>query len=389
MSQAHHAIIDPLIEPDPSDETGLNSHFGSTFAPRRDLVTPPSSAGLKDYSPVNIRPQDTGSSVETNPYRRSRTSTIMKSPTAQEGAMSSHRTSGRHDTPPSYPSPPNSASPRRQNFSNHRQDAFGTFDQGRPRRSSQPTSSNPFQDGGLTRGGSLRERYPGDNSHRPLDTIRKDSKVAYRTPHLRKKNFQGADIIDRLDKTTLSYHHEGPYDAANISRNLNLKHSPVAAVADSNEEALRATPRENIVDSVSKHRPLEGTANVPSGMPDRFGRVLDYQEGTDLQRDPLNGGDYKKWPGVQYHPDDLKAKGEPSYTIDKAIKEHNMYGDSGIELQPRRRNVSLGASDAPRDVPAESFEQHDGLGRSNTTGKGMGSTLKKRFGSLRRRKVAA
>jgi len=246
-----------------------------------------------------------------------------------------------------------------------------------------------MKEGGLTRGGSLRERYPGDKSHRPLDTLRKDSKTAHRAPHLRKKNFHGADIIDRLDKTTLSYHHEGPYDAANISRNLDWKHSPIAAVADSNEEALRATPRENIIDSVSRHRPLEGTANVPPGMADRFGRILDYEEGTDLQRDPLNGGDYKKWSGIQYHPDDLKAKGEPSYTIEKALKEHKAYGDSGTELQSRRRNVSMGAHNAPRDLPAEAFDQDGALRRSNSTGKStMGSTLKKRFGSLRR-KVAS
>jgi hypothetical protein len=117
-----------------------------------------------------------------------------------------------------------------------------------------------------------------------------------RAHHLRKKNFQGADVIDRLDKTTLSYHHEGPYDAASLARNLDYVHSPIAAIQDSNEEALRATPRENIIDAVTKHRPLEGVANIPPGMPDRFGRVLDYEEGADLQREA--GGDYRRWPGV-------------------------------------------------------------------------------------------
>jgi len=240
---------------------------------------------------------------------------------------------------------------------------------------------------GLTRGGSLRERYPGDMSHRPLDAIRKDNKTAHRAPHLRKKNFQGADIIDRLDNTGMSYHHEGPYDAANISRNLNYKYSPVAAVADSNEEALKATPRENIIDAVERHRPLEGTAIVPPGMQDRFGRTYDYQEGTDMQREA--GGDYKRWPGVQYHPDDLKGKGEPSYTIERALKEHKKYGDSGIEMHSRRRNVSMSSADAPRELPAETVGNTSGISRSNTTGKSMGSALKKRFGSIRRRKVEA
>jgi hypothetical protein len=171
----------------------------------------------------------------------------------------------------------------------------------RPRRSSQPSASNPFlnETSGLSRGGSLKGRYPGDTSHRPLDTIRKDTKTAYRSPHLRKKNFSGADIIDRLDKSGVSrYHHEGPYDAASIARNKDKKYSPVAAVQESNEEALRATPRENIADALDRHRPLEGVATVPPGMTDRFGRVYEYEEGTDMQRDPLNRGDYKRVPGM-------------------------------------------------------------------------------------------
>ena len=103
-------------------------------------------------------------------------------------------------------------------------------------------------------------------------------------------------MVDRLDDASFMYHHEGPYDAANISRNLDWKYSPIAAVHDSNEEALRATPRENIIDAITKHRPLEGVAVVPPGVPDRFGRVLNYEEGADLQRE--RGGDYRRWPGV-------------------------------------------------------------------------------------------
>ena len=168
------------------------------------------------------------------------------------------------------------------------------MDESRPRRSSQPTSSRPQSQhvSGRSRGGSLN-----DNS--PLDTIRKETKTAHRAHHLRKKNFQGADIIDRLDKTGVSrYHHEGPYDAASIARNKDKKYSPVAAVQESNEEALKATPRENIQDAVERHRPLEGVAIVPPGMADKFGRVYSYEEGTDMQRDPLNKGDYKRVPGV-------------------------------------------------------------------------------------------
>lgn len=384
--QAQHALIDPLVEPDPSEETGLNTHFGSTFAPRGKLPTPPGSAGYRRSPSVSIRPQSTGTSVETNPYRRSRASSVTREPRVQFSGNSPRKA---YNSSSHYPSPPNSASPRREQFSGYRNEAFGSSNsRGRPRRSSQPNPFNdpPQQSKAISRSGSLRERYPGDLSHRPLDIIKKDTKTAHRAHHLRKKNFQGADVIDRLDKTTSSYHHEGPYDAANIARNLSYTHSPVAAVQDSNEEALKATPRENIINAVTKHRPIDGTALIPPGVPDRFGRTYHYREGADLMREP--GSDYKRWPGVQYHPDDLKGKGEPSFTIERALKERKACGESGTEMQPRRRNMSLGAKDQPRNIAAQGVTG-DGLGRSNTTGKSMGSTLKKRFGSLRRRKADA
>ena len=298
--QAHHALIDPLIEPDPSDETGLNTHFRSTFAPAEPITPPGSGGNPKGFSSANVKPQTTGSSVETNPYRRSRASSDaskgVSARVSQVGPSSPQ--SRRYD----YPSPPNSASPRRARFSNnpfddnHRAEIFRPMNESRPRRSSNPPPSS-LNKTGRSRGGSLRERYPGDKSHRPLDVIRHDEKVAHRAPHLRKKNFQGAVVIDRLDMASFGrYHHEGPFDAASLARNQDVRYSPLAAVKDSNEEALKATPRENVEDAVRRHRPLEGVANIPPGMADRFGRVLNYEEGADLQREP--GGDYRRWPGV-------------------------------------------------------------------------------------------
>ena len=93
-----------------------------------------------------------------------------------------------------------------------------------------------------------------------------------------------------------AYHHDGPYDATLLARNMSFTSSPVEAVAASNEEALKATPREKIVDSVQKHRPLDGVAIVPPGVTDREGRVYHYEEGTDMMIE--DGGNYKRWPGV-------------------------------------------------------------------------------------------
>lgn len=70
----------------------------------------------------------------------------------------------------------------------------------------------------------------------------------------------GPDMIDRLDVAGYGkYHHEGPYDAALLARNTSWESSPIAAVTDTTEEALKATPRENILDAVRRHRPLDGT----------------------------------------------------------------------------------------------------------------------------------
>lgn len=126
--------------------------------------------------------------------------------------------------------------------------------------------------------------------------LKHDSKLAHRSPHLQRKHLPGADTIDRLDVAGGRYHHEGPYDAALLARNLTAIASPVEAVRYTNEQALRATPCENIVDAVERHRPLDGTASIPPGMADRFGRIYDYEEGADLMRE--TGADYKRWPGL-------------------------------------------------------------------------------------------
>jgi len=268
---------------------------------------------------------------------------------------------------------------------------------------------------GRRRGSSLGQRYPGDTSNRPLDIIRKESKLANRSPHLRKKHIPGADSIDTLDSSFLGgpYHHGGPYDATLLARNTSHKNSPVEAVRGSNEEALRATPRENIRDALDKHVPLQGVAVIPPGMRDLSGREMRYEEGADLMRESeAGGGAYKRWPGEKYHPEDLKGKGEPSYSIEKALKEHKHNhrrivsdGNSEYEMQThlrppnnRQRSVSGNEADLSRASGSNShgstlgvpgFDVDAYMGRSNSTGRSVGGALKKRFGSLRRSKKTA
>lgn len=139
--------------------------------------------------------------------------------------------------------------------------------------------------------------------------IKRETKVADRHPNHRSSHRRHrsaasqTDTIDALDTIGGSYHHGGPYDATLYSRNIHEKYSPLAAVRDSNMEAIRATPREFIQDSLQKHVPLQGTATVPNGGLDMSGKRMDYREGADLMREPdAPGGAYKRWDGIVGHP---------------------------------------------------------------------------------------
>ena len=149
---------------------------------------------------------------------------------------------------------------------------------------------------GRHRNSSLPSKHPGDTSNRPLDVLRRETRIAHRSPHLRKGHVPGPDSIDTLDTAGGKYHHEGPYDATLLSRNTSAFSSPVEAVRGTNDEALKATPPEKLQDSLRRHRPLDGTAMVPPGGHDQFGRRYEYEEGTDMMIE--NGGNYKRWPGV-------------------------------------------------------------------------------------------
>jgi hypothetical protein len=79
---------------------------------------------------------------------------------------------------------------------------------------------------------------------------------------------------------------------------MNPMYSPVAAVKHSNMEALKATPREFVQDSLEKHVPLQGTAMVPPGERYFGGRIMRYEEGADVMREAdAPGGAYGRWEG--------------------------------------------------------------------------------------------
>ncbi|KAK4672354.1 hypothetical protein QC763_102350 [Podospora pseudopauciseta] len=295
-----------------------------------------------------------------------------------------------------------------------------------------PPSDESFP---IRRGNSLRlkDRYPGDQSHRPLAMLSSSHRAANR--HVRPTSSHArpfADPIDQLDQSSpfSPYHHPGPYDPTLIPYNTNKKYSPLEAVKSSNEEAIKATPVEYVKDSLTKHVPLQGTAVVPPGERDVMTgrRMGEYQEGADLMREQsAGGGAYKRWPGVEYREGDLKGKGEGWYSGVGAAEEEerrrvakkrggylarSISGDGkggAYEMQqPSQRGLMASGSEEkdggvrqrqrvvdneegtamlPEQV-VEEGSYRGGLERSKSgrASGGLGEKLKRKFGSLRGRK---
>jgi len=291
QKQAQASILDPLTGPTPEQETGLNSSFAPTNLPLQSNQSP--------YSPVSQ--QNTGATSDSNnPFRRASASETPKNPythtreisvgspgRTQEKGASSHVRQISNGTPEkgasSHVRHISNGSPRRERFPD--MDPFSD-DPTRRRSVDKGFRADLNQQGGssgLRRNSSLKERFPGDKSVRPLDILREEERKASRAPHLKKRHIPGADSVDQLDETIGNkYHHEGPYDATLLARNTSFTSSPVAALKTTNEEALRATPSEAVKDSLDKHRPLDNTAAIAPGTKDQFGRRYEYEDGENM-----------------------------------------------------------------------------------------------------------
>ncbi|KAI1774767.1 hypothetical protein F4818DRAFT_72481 [Hypoxylon cercidicola] len=230
-------------------------------------------------------------------------------------------------------------------------------------------------------------------SERPLESIKRATMAADRASHLRKKNIPRADPIDVLDDTGIggAYHHDGPYDATLASRNKDKRVAPVEAVKYGNSEALKATPRENVLDSLERHVPLQGTANIPPGQRDMSGRLMQYEEGADVMRETdAPGGPYRRYDGINYHPDDLKGKGEPAYTLEEKLKEQERLKQrssdhSGVyEMQPTARTTGVNSKN-DNILARERSASLDSAGPSTGRSKRLSDGIKRRIGSIRRK----
>jgi len=213
--------------------------------------------------------------------------------------------------------------------------------------------------------------------------LKADAKSANRSHHVCKSSIPTTDLIDSLDQALpgqAPYHHEGPFDATLVSRNMNPKVSPVAALAESNAAALQATDPEKIRMAIESHRPLEGVAEVPPGEVDRKGRRYDYVESNLMTEE---GGNLGKIVNVGHVDPEIEEKllAEKNRGFYEVGAAGPVKGDaSGIELEDRPKNKKSVEISEQTVLDLDEHEHHHNKRHS------LGEGIKRRIGSLRRKK---
>lgn len=201
-----------------------------------------------------------------------------------------------------------SPTPRRSSSSSNSNSSYSNstshFSSNNPYAHIKPTSPSPSPTPSSTSyrrpvSLTLSESWNPDTFHQRERERKRSSttSIPRRRSHRYPRSSQlvNPDIIDQLDDVTnYSYHHEGPYDAVCPERNRVSQRSPLEAVRESNEEALRATPRDKIIDCLNSHRPLDGVAFFPPGETDRYGQTYSYEEGSNMMNDY---GNFMRTPG--------------------------------------------------------------------------------------------
>lgn len=137
---------------------------------------------------------------------------------------------------------------------------------------------------------------------------------------------------------------------------------------------------------------------VPTSCANPMRQVVRIRDGTALYVPPLALKPFAN-KAQKYLPEDLKGKGEPSFSIERALKEGERIdhgrnvseGNNSYEMQPSTRERSASGSHAmgPNRPSSSALKYADFEGemrRSHSTGRRVGEGLKRRFGSLRRTK---
>ncbi len=90
------------------------------------------------------------------------------------------------------------------------------------------------------------------------------------------------------------------------------------------------------------------------------------------------GGAYKRWPGVQYLDSDVKGKGEPSYSLEKALKGR------GGDLKGHENSAGNGEYEMTKPKYAGD-SLSNAAGNDAMWGDGEEPTLRRRTGSVKKK----
>ncbi|KJZ73735.1 hypothetical protein HIM_06853 [Hirsutella minnesotensis 3608] len=398
-----------------SSTLSRNSSMRAGPAPSRSA----SVASSKGRGHPISRSASVASSVTHREGMVSRSASVTSSVTCREGMVSRSASNASSASSRSrQPARSASVATSRAERERQRPQSLNTDGAGRAQNLSASASTRQAHRHTYTPG----QRSPLGMSERPLDAIRAEARMADRRSRQCKRATY-TDCIDRLDTIGSSYHHGGPYDAARPCNNLVEKYSPLAAVRESNMEAIRATPAENVIDSLQKSVPLQGTATIAAGATDMRGNVMEYSEGTNLTKEAeASGGASKRWAGVVssaftfpthsvsplhsgqkliaiilqwFHPSDLESIGESSSSSkaddseaeakSKRRQKHESTPVAAIEMQSgvnRARPFTL----MPDSVTSKDVFASGNLQRSVSTSKRLSEGIKRRFSSFRRKK---
>ena len=225
-----------MIEPEPSQVTGLNSshqlkdhHLKTYHANFRNQTYSSTSTQVDErhlpyiepfpYIPHKRRQDRSVSNANLDDFYLKDSYDLPPIPTTSRYYHWDRRHISQSDPSRSYA--PGSSSARlsrtsRESFSSRSSTPYQPFS-GYPGPSTpSPSSVRPPR---AHRSKSDIPAMSGPNmSQRPLEQIKRDTKAANRSPHLRKKNFTRPDSIDALDSIGGYYHHDGPFDATIASR---------------------------------------------------------------------------------------------------------------------------------------------------------------------------
>ena len=160
-SQAAKYLLDPLIAPEPSEETGPGTHYNSAFSSNpNDQSTPSTSTTQLKAPSTSVREikHDNRNGFSSSPS--SAAARTERFPNEQKSSRNTHTRRSSDQAHIQTPNTTGSQASTQVATSTGGQNSSSIAPSTRPRRTS-----------------SLSARYQGDRSHRPLEMIARDQNL--------------------------------------------------------------------------------------------------------------------------------------------------------------------------------------------------------------------